>query len=251
MDHRELVSLGLAEKEAKIYLAALELGKTTVLKIAEKSKVNRATSYIAIETLMQKGLMSSVDEGKKQYFFAESPEKLSLLFREEAMAIQRKQEYLDKLMPELKSINNLDKEKPVVRYFEGKAGVRAMVEDMFNAKSGEEILMTYNADLIEKTFDRSELDDWAEKRIKKGVHVKGIYAKKDVANIRRRENTVLKHVSSDEYNIKSDIAVYEDKIRIASLEKRLIGIIIEDKEAAETLRVLIRLAWDGLNKKSC
>ena len=37
MDYRELTYLGLAEKEAKVYLAALELGKSPVQKIAEKA----------------------------------------------------------------------------------------------------------------------------------------------------------------------------------------------------------------------
>ena len=76
MDYRELNYLGLNEKEAKVYLAALELGKSSVQNIAKKADVNRATTYVVIEALIKRGLMSSANENKKQYFIAEAPEKL-------------------------------------------------------------------------------------------------------------------------------------------------------------------------------
>lgn len=39
----KLKELGLADKEARVYLASLELGSDTVQNIAKKSGVNRAT----------------------------------------------------------------------------------------------------------------------------------------------------------------------------------------------------------------
>ena len=61
----KLKELGLAEKEAKVFLASLELGSSAVQEIAKKAEINRATTYVIIEKLMKKGLMSSVG-GKRQ-----------------------------------------------------------------------------------------------------------------------------------------------------------------------------------------
>ena len=63
-----LKQLGLLEKEAKVYLASLELGEATVLELAKKSALNRTTVYVEIEKLGQRGLVSSIEKGKKRYF---------------------------------------------------------------------------------------------------------------------------------------------------------------------------------------
>ncbi len=55
----ELKNAGLSENEAKVYLAALELGETSVYRLAKKSLVKRTTTYLAVETLKEKGLMNS------------------------------------------------------------------------------------------------------------------------------------------------------------------------------------------------
>ena len=64
MFERELVEIGLNEKEAKVYLASLELGQSAVQGISSRSGVNRATTYFIIEGLTAKGLISSFHQGK-------------------------------------------------------------------------------------------------------------------------------------------------------------------------------------------
>ncbi|MDZ4385041.1 MAG: helix-turn-helix domain-containing protein, partial [Candidatus Moranbacteria bacterium] len=76
MLEKDLQEIGLNEKEARVYLSALELGQSTVQDIAKKALVNRATTYFVIESLMKSGLMSSFQKGKKQYFVAADPDRL-------------------------------------------------------------------------------------------------------------------------------------------------------------------------------
>ena len=71
----ELTHLGLGEKEALVYLAALELGPAPVQDISHKAKVNRATTYVMIESLSTRGLISTFVKGKKRYYSAESPDR--------------------------------------------------------------------------------------------------------------------------------------------------------------------------------
>ncbi|MCF7835696.1 MAG: helix-turn-helix domain-containing protein [Candidatus Marinimicrobia bacterium] len=72
----KLKQLGLSEKEAKVYLASLELGEATVQEIAKQAGVNRPTTYVQIEKLTKMGLMSSVEKEGKKYFNAEEPNQL-------------------------------------------------------------------------------------------------------------------------------------------------------------------------------
>lgn len=239
-----MVNLGLVEKEAKVYLASLELGKSPVQKIAQKAGINRATTYVIIEGLMKKGLMSSFTEDKKHYFCAESPEKLSLLFREQAMAIQRKQEYLDKILPELRSLKASDKERPTVRYFEGKEGLRAMAEEFYITPQKEPAKMIYSVDLLNSIFTDEERLQLRERRFKKGIKTEVIYNFKSGELKNTSDGKRLK-VDEKEFPISCDIALFSNKVRIGSLKNKIVGIIIEDKEMAETLKTLFRLAWVG------
>ena len=54
-----LKELGFSEKESEVYLAMLELGPAAVQDIAKKAGVNRSTTYVMIESLKRRGLIST------------------------------------------------------------------------------------------------------------------------------------------------------------------------------------------------
>ncbi len=56
---KKLEEIGLNEKEAKVYIATLELGEGSASEIAKKSEVNRATTYFILEKLIKMGLVST------------------------------------------------------------------------------------------------------------------------------------------------------------------------------------------------
>ncbi len=249
MEYKELVNLGLSEKEAKVYLASLELGKSTVQEIAKRARVKRVTTYVQIENLTKKGLMSTSTEGKKQFYYAEDPEKLSLLFREQALNIQRKQDHLKKILPELKSLNKESfKNKPFVRYFEGKDGMRAIAEELFGSMTKEkEVKMIYSYDLLLKMFTKQEIEEMRKKRQNKSIKAKIITNDKDK---KLTTDGKVKRISSYKYKIKSDIAIFGNKVRMVTQEGERSGLIIDNKQIAETLSILFDLAWENDKKRS-
>ena len=76
MFEHNLQNLGLTEKEARIYLAALELGPSTVQEIAKKTGLIRTTVYNQIKILSEKGLLSELQEGKKRLIISQDPDRL-------------------------------------------------------------------------------------------------------------------------------------------------------------------------------
>lgn len=243
MDYKELTHLGLSEKEAKVYLSALELGKSSVQNISKKAEVNRATTYVIIDALMKKGLMSTIDENKKQFFMAEPPEKLKMLFQHQEMEIIRKLDYLDKMLPELKAMNNTSKDKPAVRYFEGKEGMLAMVEDFFAGSEEKEIRMIFSNDLLKQVFTEEERAKLRSKRLNARVKAKAII-NDEAHDLKSNEQREISRVPAEEYPITSDIAIYGNKIRISPQKGSLNGILIENKEISKTLKILYDLAWE-------
>src|SRR5476649_337526 len=94
-------ALGLSDKEAKVYVAALFLGPAPVQKIAEQAEVNRATAYVILSQLADLGLVSQSTEGKKTVFVAEGPEALTHLFDRQIEQVEERRKDLETLLPEL------------------------------------------------------------------------------------------------------------------------------------------------------
>lgn len=246
MLEQELISIGLNEKEAKVYLASLELGQSTVQSIAVKAGINRATTYFIIDGLMQHGLMSSFHKGKKQYFIAADPERLIEILEKEKEAVESKKENLQKLLPQLRTLNNKQSGRPVVRYYDGKEGIAAMVDEFFNTEKVS-VSMAYSVDAVNKIFSEKDRLRWREKRFNKNIDTKVIYTYKEGELPVIPKSKRIK-IPFEKFPITCDIAIYNDKVRLASLGDRLSGIIIEDEEIAKSLKAVLDLAWEAAQK---
>ena len=63
-----LKQIGLSEKQAGIYLAALELGETTVKEIAKKAEIKRTTIYDLLDEMIESGLIKqTIKESRKKF----------------------------------------------------------------------------------------------------------------------------------------------------------------------------------------
>ncbi len=245
MLERDLIGIGLNKKEAKIYLASLELGQSTVQDIAKKSDINRATAYFVIETLMKSGLMSSFYKGKKQYFVAADPDRLMEVLEQEKNTIEKREESLKKLLPQLQSIK-LKHKGPVVKYYEGKEGIRTMIEELVKKSMGD-VMMAYSVDAVNNIFSEKERKTSREKRIRKGLKTNVIYTYRDGV-LENTPDGERRKIPTEKFPLTCDVAIYDDYIRIASLGEKLVGIVIEDKDITNSLRSVFKLAWEAAEK---
>lgn len=241
----ELKKLGLSEKEAKVYLASLELGPESVLKISQRAKIARPTAYVQIESLIGRGLMSSFEKGKKRYFCAESPERLISLISVKEREIKDQRSGAMALLPQLQNIFNLSAEKPRVKFYEEKGGLLSIQEDFLKTKE-KNIQAIYNIDLLEKVFTKEERENYTLRRQKKGIQVHSIYTtNKGQVLAPKDEFAERRYIAPDKFPITSDITIYGDKVAIASLQGKLVGVIIESHEIVQTLKSIFYLAWNG------
>jgi sugar-specific transcriptional regulator TrmB len=251
MIDKDLQIIGLQEKEAKVYLAALELGKGTAQQIAAKADVKRPTTYVIMDDLMRQGLVSSFYEGKKQYFVAENPERLTEILENRKRDVEKQQKQLNEILPQLKSINNRDKDKPVVKYYEGREGILTMVNECNKKNFGKKMFLFRNYDMFVSLLGEDLLVKIADEREKSNVSLKQIYSSKEPVspgiNFPNAEDI---WVSNNQFPIDSDIAIYSDRIRIIDFKKKLIGVVIESREIAESFKTMHELAWKYLQSQS-
>src|SRR3989338_8536519 len=134
---KNLLQLGLTEKQAKVYLACLQLGTETVLRLSKFADLKRPTVYLILDELESMGLVSRVQKERKILFKAEDPERI-------ISHLKMKQEAALAILPSLKAIHNLDPEKPTIKIHEGVVGVKNVYTEIFSHLSNnpdEELLI--------------------------------------------------------------------------------------------------------------
>lgn len=243
----QLKNLGLSDNEAKVYMAMLELGLATVLEISAKAGVNRPTTYVQIESLKRRGLVSTQTKGKKQLFIAESPDQLEFVIEKERQAIEQKKEELKAILPELTSLFNLAGEKPQVRFFEGKEGILKIQGEFLKSKT-DFIYGISDFDSVMELFPNFS-SVYSSKRAQKRIPSKLIYTSSKGSFLREADKELLresKYVSKDKLSLGSDITIFGDKIAIMALKGKISGVIIEHKEMADSLRSVFELLWNSL-----
>lgn len=240
----QLQKLGLSEKEAKVYLASLQLGPGTAQELTQKTGLRRPTVYFTIEQLKKRGLMSLFEKGKKTFFAAESPENLSTLFAQEEKRMEEARSVLNVLLPELGGMFSASGERPRVRFFEGKEGLKAMQEDFLRTKD-KEIEEFFSADDYVDVFSPEERKIYIEKRTKKKISVRGVYTRKAGPFPEGRPLAQTRWVPEERFPFSSDVVIYGNNVAIASLRGKLVGVIVESKEMADTMRAIFKLAWQA------
>jgi len=70
MDTQILEDIGLTNSEIKTYMALLELGSSTAGTILEKSRLQNSVLHRALNTLIGKGIVTYILEGKKKVYQA-------------------------------------------------------------------------------------------------------------------------------------------------------------------------------------
>lgn len=245
----ELQRVGLDQREAKIYLAALELGPSPVQKIAQRANVPRATTYLILDDLRNKGFVTTYDEGKKTFFVAESPDRLAALVDEKEAEVQRQKEAIKSLVPELTSRGQFEKgERPVVRYYEGKDAVKNWLRDILSGRGGE-ILNILHYDRADKVLQEIgfPFEKLRERRKKHRVKSRVIYtADKGPIEGYSNQQRQAKFLPVDKYPFEADIAVRGDRVLLAPYSSPLRGVVIEDKAIANSMRLVFEALWDQL-----
>ena len=76
MDTKILEDIGLSNSEIKVYIALLELDKSTAGPIIDKSNLPSSVVYMSLHKLLGKGLISFIKEGQIKHYQASNPDHL-------------------------------------------------------------------------------------------------------------------------------------------------------------------------------
>ncbi len=235
----KLTKFGLTEKEAAIYLTLLKFGTSTVSDIAKISKLNRSTSYVLLETLSQKGLVTTTEQQSPRFYTAVPPERFLSISEERMKQASSLLGLAKGVLPELLSIQKTTEEKPKTQFFEGEEGIKNIYEDTLT--SGETIREFASVDDA-----HAVMPEYHRRRAEKGIRIRTIAPDTDAARERMRadadEARESMLVPTSQYAFPSEIDIYDNKVVFVSPQERF-GLMIESKEIAEALKKVFDLSW--------
>ncbi len=243
MYEKELQNLGLSEKEAKVYMTALELGPDTAQNIAKQSGINRATTYVQVESLKEKGLMSEFEKGKKTFFVAESPNRLKNLLSVIEKELLIKKAETNTVLPGLLSMFEGMGERPIVRFFEGLEGAKAEREDFLKIKN-KMIYGVIDYDKLFTLYPEQQIE-YTDVRAKRKIKTKVFYTAKAPVKDANSKKFLreAKYIPSDKLNIEASVTLYDNKIAISTYSSNPMSVVIESEPMAKTCRSLFEFFW--------
>lgn len=237
-----LEKFGLNKKESALYIALLELGQAEVSAIAMNAGIKRPTAYFVLRDLETKGFVSFILSGKTKKFVAEDPKKLLALEKSKITD-------LETAMPGLLGLTIKNQYRPGVRFFSGKAGVKAVYEETLLQTPGTEMLSIGNAQSIEESIPG--FADWyIKRRAGGGISMRAVTPDTpSMANIKQRDAVELRHtrlLDPSQFTAAVEINIYGNKVSAVSVvENELVGIIIESKILALAQRQLFEILWNN------
>jgi len=232
-------SLGYTASEAKVYMAALQLGECHVSDIAQKVRLPRSTTQTIVDSLHKKGLMNFYVRKRYKYWAAERPARLLDMLKEREEAIHA-------AIPRLDAIRHGDDFKPHVKILEGIDEIRSVYENMLETK--QPILSIIPWDEWVQLLGRGFMEDFIESRVRHFLHIRMLAPRTALtAELKARDAQELRQLRflPEDLHIHTTTFIFGNKVVIISLNKKLpTAVLIEDPNICHTETVFFEELWN-------
>ncbi|MBL7052008.1 MAG: hypothetical protein ISS01_02870 [Nanoarchaeota archaeon] len=230
---RDLEKLNFSINESKVYLTLIRLGPSLAGIIAKEARLDRSSTYNALESLTKRGIVTTIHENKRNIFVPEDPKKIIDYYQE-------KEEIAKKIIPKLRE-NFSTKKKSSVKLFQGYKGIKTILQDILDSCDSKNPFyvmgsegyfsqkMPYFAPVFKK---RKEM-----KKIKSKVLVRKKRENKSNWKFSEYRTTPSEVISEATVNI------YGDKIAILIWDDNPKAILIENESVAKTFENYFNFMW--------
>ncbi|QQR53055.1 hypothetical protein IPG36_03095 [bacterium] len=256
MQEQEIISaieeLGLSNKEARVYVAALSAGASSVQRLADQSGIKRVTVYVILESLMGMGLMSQTSKGKKTYFVAEDPANLHRLVDKRQQEVSAQQQGLDALIPKLSQLLVPESDQTTVRLYDTADGIQSVMRTFIKEALRDKqtsVVGFSNLDQLYSYFPEFRVSHANPERTRAGIKSRFLYTSSQgavMAQFDQQTRRVSRWIPVDKWPVQGDFTVAGDSIMMLSFAgSHPTGISIKSPELAQGLRVMFDLAWQA------
>ena len=237
-----LQQFNLTDKETKVYLATLELGKATVYEIANWAELKRPTTYLLVDQLLEKGLLQQAKLKQKRAYSALPPKQLLNHWKKKVQQLESQLPTLETMMKSAESVD--------VKVYQGKQALHQVYNQLRpDLYKKNEINFFGSVNSVANLYT-DEMDYYLNMVKDKRAHGRELLAQ-NPADITFAQNVA--ELANPNYRIRflpqghaptrNESAILGDKVFLFDLTQQPTAVIIHSQAVADIQRALFDLAW--------
>lgn len=242
-------TLGLNEKQQRLYLYLLEHGASTASQLAHGLGEQRTNIYILTDELETRGLVERDETQPVARFAATNPSRLQQLLAQRQQTLATNAVQLRKALPDLQGMYQLSSSKPGFAYFEGIKGYTAALEDMVRSK--REVCVFAASDVSQARPDAWDvLQNKLSKRAHAKVDTRILFetSLKEDTDIPSRERQRMKVRFWGSAVFEGEVAMYGHTVILTTYDEKLVSLVIKNPAIAATMQAIFDTAWTAAEK---
>lgn len=243
---KTIQNIGLNKNQANVYLACLELGPSTVIKLSKHTGIIRTTIYDNLRVLKEHGLIAeTIDDAGKILFTAENPQKL-------LKVLENKKQQITESLPSLIELFNTTKTNPKIQFFSGKQGITKVTEISRQENPEKEILILGDLKALFSYLTPEEKAARSKSRVKKAIRSFIIstntpqemksFSIPDPQNHKKKMREV--RMAHENLKIPFLFYIFHNKVALLSSAQEGYTIIFESPELSTGLKSLFTFLWE-------
>lgn len=247
-----LVTIGMTETEATIYVAGLAHESVTLQELSRQTKIKRPTLYHALQRLMEKGLVAERRTSNRSSFTMSPPETMFALLERQRETVDERMKALNVILSSLQRQRGFaEGENVSIVHYHGKQEMKMVMDIAFYCKSKRwDVIAPYH------NFVREIDPEYGQKylRARKTHHITSRVLWEPMPGARKlppqeiRERNPRYMPASMCGKFQSMIMLFDDKIAIFSSVKTQSAILITSKELHAMFLAMYEAIWDVSEK---
>ncbi len=240
-----LRKLGMSPNEVKAYLALLSLGKTTTGPLVKRTGIPSSRIYATLDSLVEKGAVGFVVQGKVKWFNANRPEVLGHLIDLKEQELELTKHEFESVLPGLSVEYATEKQTYSVEVLEGLRGIKSVYDFSLALLRPGDCIYSLGYPMLASRLLDAYFKDYHRKLRKRRLRAKTIYdydawfAKKRAPRPHAEERYLPKGIHTPGF-----IHIVKDYVAIMVVtEKQKTAILIKNREVAESYMQYFNLIW--------
>ncbi|MFH0906542.1 MAG: hypothetical protein V1824_04360, partial [archaeon] len=198
----------------------------------------RETTYTILQSLIQKGLISSSIKNNTRYFSAADPEMLVEI-------LEQKKEKISTILSQLNEIKKTEYRKPTVEFYEGKEGLKSVFKEIISINDKKIYGIINSPHLVEllPLFTQQII----KQRVKKDITSYMILdPSKESAKFKFEDKDNLRQTKTLNFisNLNIGIYIFEDKIAFLTFDQDIpVGLVISNSAISSGMLEIHKHLW--------
>ncbi len=242
MDSSDLERIGLNRNEAKVFLALLKNGPAIASELVRITGFHRNIIYDNLDKLVERGLVTYINEEGKRRFAIAPPEALAAMLERESNELESRKKVVSVLAPQISAELAKSRQRQSATIYRGTKAFKGLLREVIS--SGDYFAMgvsNASTEIMGTEFWKNFIMQIKRKKVRERLLLNSDFRIESlpIASPKRTQLRLLPSAS----NLVTEILVYSDKVAIMVYSDPPVATVMEDKFVRESFTKYFEHLW--------